>query len=352
MSFSIHSVRLMVQQRNREYGGTGLGLSITKHLVQLMGGDLWVTSMYGRGSQFYFTLNFKRYPKEQHDAFEKMKRFKGRNILFLDGTGDQMQVEDKLKELGLNPFRVTGISEAVNMTSLPVFQAQNNKQPPIFDTVLVDNMAYAEKIREAVHLRYTPIILIAPEIHRLNMKLCIDLGITGYINSPVSLSDLAYTLLPALESNSSLPSDSAIPVPLEILLAEDNIVNQKLAVRILEKFGHKVEIVSNGKLAVDAFEANTYDLILMDVQMPIMGGFEATQKIREIEHNAGTGSHVPIIALTAHAMIGDREKCLQSGMDEYVTKPLRFPELIAAIKKFAPQSAHAMLMHKPNKKRQ
>lgn len=225
-----------------------------------------------------------------------------------------MQVEDKLKELGLNPFRVTGISEAVNMTSLPVFQAQNNKQPPIFDTVLVDNMAYAEKIREAVHLRYTPIILIAPEIHRLNMKLCIDLGITGYINSPVSLSDLAYTLLPALESNSSLPSDSAIPVPLEILLAEDNIVNQKLAVRILEKFGHKVEIVSNGKLAVDAFEANTYDLILMDVQMPIMGGFEATQKIREIEHNAGTGSHVPIIALTAHAMIGDREKCLQSGM--------------------------------------
>ncbi|KAL9557744.1 hypothetical protein PS6_001676 [Mucor atramentarius] len=336
----------------REYGGTGLGLSISKHLVQLMGGDLWVTSMYGRGSQFYFTLNFKRYPKEQHDAFEKMKRFKGRNILFLDGTGDQMQVEDKLKELGLNPFRVTGISEAVNMTSLPVFQAQNNKQPPIFDTVLVDNMAYAEKIREAVHLRYTPIILIAPEIHRLNMKLCIDLGITGYINSPVSLSDLAYTLLPALESNSSLPSDSAIPVPLEILLAEDNIVNQKLAVRILEKFGHKVEIVSNGKLAVDAFEANTYDLILMDVQMPIMGGFEATQKIREIEHNAGTGSHVPIIALTAHAMIGDREKCLQSGMDEYVTKPLRFPELIAAIKKFAPQSAHAMLMHKPNKKRQ
>lgn len=279
-----------------------------------MGGDLWVTSMYGRGSQFYFTLNFKRYPKEQHDAFEKMKRFKGRNILFLDGTGDEMAVESKLHELGLTPFRITGISEGVNTSSLPVFQSQNNKQPPIFDCVLVDNMAYAEKIREAVHLRYTPIILIAPEIHRLNMKLCIDLGITGYINGPVSQSDLAYTLLPALESSSSLPSDSALPLPLEILLAEDNIVNQKLAVRILEKFGHKVEIVSNGKLAVEAFEKNKYDLILMDVQMPIMGGFEATQKIREIEHNSGLGSHVPIIALTAHAMIGDREKCLQSGM--------------------------------------
>jgi osomolarity two-component system sensor histidine kinase NIK1 len=279
-----------------------------------MGGDLWVTSMYGRGSQFFFTLNFKRYPKEQHDAFEKMKRFKGRNILFLDGTGDEMAIESKIHELGLTPFRVTGISGAVNMANLPVFQAENNKQPPIFDCVLVDNIAYAEKIREAIHLRYTPIILIAPEIHRLNMKLCIDLGITGYINAPVSQSDLAYTLLPALESSSSLPSDSAIPVPLDILLAEDNIVNQKLAVRILEKFGHMVEIVSNGKLAVEAFQANYYDLILMDVQMPIMGGFEATQKIRELEHNSGTGSHVPIIALTAHAMIGDREKCLQSGM--------------------------------------
>jgi osomolarity two-component system sensor histidine kinase NIK1 len=316
-----------------------------------MGGELWVTSVYGSGSQFYFTLKFKSHTKAQLDTFEKIKRFKGRNILFLDGTGDQMDIESKLTKLGLNAFRITGISESVNMTDATVFQQSNdNKQPPIFDTVIVDNMAYAEKIREAVHLRYTPIILIAPEIHRLNMKLCIDLGITGYLNSPVSLSDLAYTLLPALESHSSLPADSAIPQPLKILLAEDNIVNQKLAVRILEKFGHKVEIVSNGKLAVEAFERNTYDLILMDVQMPIMGGFEATQKIRDIEHKSATGSHVPIIALTAHAMIGDREKCLQSGMDEYVTKPLRFPELIAAIKKFAPQSAHAMMAKEPAKK--
>ncbi|KAI8991742.1 hypothetical protein BDF20DRAFT_812919 [Mycotypha africana] len=330
----------------REYGGTGLGLSISKQLVQLMGGDLWVTSMYGRGSQFFFTLTFKRYPRELHDALEKMKRFRRRNVLFLDSSDDQMAIESKLKELGLTPFRVTDMSEAVNITDIPSSKSgstSSSQQAPIFDTVIVDNIAHAEKIREAVHLRYTPIVLIAPEIHRLNMRLCIDLGITGYINSPVNLSDLAYTLLPALESNSSLPNDSAIPVPLEILLAEDNIVNQKLAVRILEKFGHKVEIVSNGKLAVDAFRVNKYDLILMDVQMPIMGGFEATQKIREIESTSGTRSHVPIIALTAHAMIGDREKCLQSGMDEYVTKPLRFPELIAAIKKFAPHSAHPIM---------
>ncbi|CEJ02687.1 Putative Histidine kinase [Rhizopus microsporus] len=301
----------------REYGGTGLGLSISKSLVQLMGGELW------------------RYAMEEEDAFEKIKRFKGRNVLFLDSLGDRKDVADKIEQLGLVPYRITDISEAAKIVS-------KNKQSPIFDTVIVDNMAYAEKIREAVHLRYTPIILIAPEILRLNMKLCIDLGITGYINSSITISDLAYTLLPALESHATLPNDSSIPMSLDILLAEDNIVNQKLAVRILEKFGHKVEIVSNGKMAVEAFENRKYDLILMDVQMPIMGGFEATQKIREIEHLSGGNSHIPIIALTAHAMIGDREKCLQSGMDEYVTKPLRFPELIAAIKKFAPQSAYVM----------
>ncbi|KAI8884492.1 hypothetical protein K501DRAFT_247852 [Backusella circina FSU 941] len=197
-------------------------------------------------------------------------------------------------------------------------------------------MNYAEKIREVVHLRYTPIVLIAPHITRLNMKLCIDLGITGYINSPVELSDFARTLLPALESQATISGDSDAQLPLHILLAEDNIVNQKLAVRILEKFGHEIETVANGKLAVEAFECKNFDMILMDVQMPIMGGFEATQKIRELEQQ--TGLRIPIIALTAHAMIGDREKCLQSGMDEYVTKPLRFPDLIAAIKKFAPHS--------------
>src|SRR5262249_32831685 len=161
-------------------------------------------------------------------------------------------------------------------------------------------------------------------------------GIASYIHAPLRIQNVANALLPALESHVVLPNSTSQPrTRLHILLAEDNMVNQRLAVRILEKFGHHVSIVANGQLAVEAVQREPYDLILMDVQMPIMGGFEATQHIRKWESENHVEHRIPIIALTAHAMIGDRDKCMAVGMDEYVTKPLRFNELITTINKFA-----------------
>ncbi|CAG8526756.1 9716_t:CDS:10, partial [Racocetra persica] len=310
----------------RKYGGTGLGLSISKRLVSLMGGTLWVKSVFGHGSDFFFTVKVTLGTMTKEHVSQKMAPWYGRHILFVDTLHDKTGVVNIIEDLGLRPKIARSVEETAIIT------ASRKSDTPLFDTVIVDDLNIVERLREIAHLRYIPIVLLAPMIPNLNMKNCIDLGITSYSSTPTSTPDLMNVLLPALESYASVPSDFAGQQPLEILMAEDNIVNQKLALKILEKFGHKVEVVSNGKLAVEQFKCKRYDLILMDVQMPIMGGFEATQKIREYEQDKG--GHVPIVALTAHAMIGDREKCLSAGMDEYVTKPLRTNDLIATISKF------------------
>ncbi|CAH1761168.1 15537_t:CDS:2 [Entrophospora sp. SA101] len=297
----------------RKYGGTGLGLSISKRLVNLMGGNLWVKSEFGKGSEFFFTVKVTPATTNPEQIEQKMLPWQGRYILFIDTLHDKTGIVGMIEKLGLKPKIANSVEEAAIIT------ASRKSDVPLFDTVIVDDLTIVERLRKITYLRYIPIVLLAPTIPELNMKSCIDLGITSYSSTPSTLPDLMNALLPALESNSSIPSDCTRQQPLDILMAEDNVVNQKLAVKILEKFGHKVEIVANGQLAVEAFKYKRYDLILMDVQMPIMGGFEATQKIRDYESQYG--GHVPIIALTAHAMIGDREKCLYSGMDEYLPSP-------------------------------
>ncbi|KAG0242248.1 histidine kinase osmosensor [Mortierella sp. GBA43] len=325
----------------RKYGGTGLGLSISKRLVTLMGGDLWVNSTFGKGSQFFFTVRFNTGAMSMDQINLKTKPYVGRHILYMGTMRDDVisnSVMKTLDELRFKATHVTSLEQAAALMSTPGSSTTSTQDKSLFDVVIVDNVKDIRKIKEIGMLRFLPIVLLSMTTPYISMKVCQELGIASYFNPPVHLPDLMNALLPAFESASALPSDAEHAIPLHILLAEDNVVNQKLAVRILEKFGHKVTIVANGKLAVERYEQLHFDLILMDVQMPIMGGFEATQEIRKLELMKGKGDHLPIIALTAHAMIGDREKCLAAGMDEYITKPLRVNELIATINKFPPKN--------------
>ncbi|CAN6619379.1 hypothetical protein TRVA0_007S03180 [Trichomonascus vanleenenianus] len=312
----------------RKFGGTGLGLSISKRLINLMGGDIWVKSVYGKGSQFYFTLAVQPADAGLNQLLESIAPFRDHNVLFIDTVHEKHVTEElvaNMARLYLNCWVVHSVEEA----PLP----ERSGTGPKFDTIIVDTLEVATKLRMLNHLKYIPLVLLNPCIPQVNLKLCLDLGITSYGNTPCSVHDIGNVLRPALESRAApLNSDGA--KQFHILLAEDNVVNQKLAVRILEKYKHRVEVVENGSEAFEAVKRKKYDVVLMDVQMPVMGGFEATARIREWEkQNITVRTRTPIVALTAHAMLGDRERCMQAQMDEYLSKPLKPALLVQTINK-------------------
>lgn len=311
----------------RKFGGTGLGLSISKRLINLMGGDIWVKSEYGKGSQFFFTLAVQPADSGLSQLLDNIAPFRNHYVLFINTEHEQEVVDqlvDNMRRLNLNAWVVDSLEEA----PLP-----EDRSGPKFDTIIVDSLEVATKLRTLNHLKYIPLILLHPCIPQVNLKICLDLGITSYGNTPCSTNDIGNVLLPALESRAA-PLNSDGQMKFQILLAEDNVVNQKLAVRILEKHQHRVEVVENGYEAFEAIKKKRYDVVLMDVQMPVMGGFEATAKIREWEkQNITIRTRTPIVALTAHAMLGDRERCMQAQMDEYLSKPLKPALLVQTINK-------------------
>ncbi|KAI9566571.1 hypothetical protein HD554DRAFT_1096674 [Boletus coccyginus] len=327
----------------REYGGTGLGLSISKRLVNLMQGNMWVESEVAKGSKFFFTITSQISQSPMEHTLQKMQPFQRRAIMFVDTLGDTTGVVQRIQELGLKAYLTRDVSEIAD-----------KERCPHFDTIVVDSLTMTESIREYEHLRYIPIVLLAPSMPRLNLKWCLDNSISSQVTTPVTAQDLAAALISALESNTVSPVSAPNDIVFDILLAEDNMVNQKLAVKILEKYGHSVEIAENGSLAVDAFktrvqQAKPFDIILMDVSMPFMGGMEATELIRAYELHRGL-LRTPIVALTAHAMIGDRERCIQAGMDDHITKPLRRGDLLNSINKLAGERAQLTkhhLLHRP-----
>jgi two-component system sensor histidine kinase/response regulator len=302
----------------RRFGGTGLGLSICTKLVQLMDGEIGVESEPGQGSRFWFSL-----PADVLEAAETPF------VRLLDRVR-VLVASDRPKSREILGAIIQRLGAAVQTAASAEEAIAGIKTAP-FDLLLLDaemsSLNGFEVARSARRLTRPPeiVMMLGASGLRADAEQCRQLEIRQYIVKPVSEADLATALHRALNGFGAEPvSDAPEPPPkvsaLTILLAEDNAVNQKLATRLLEKMGHRVTLAQNGAEAVRAHAEGQFDMILMDVQMPEMNGFEATARIRERETT--TGEHVPIVALTAHAIQGDRERCLAAGMDDYLSKPL------------------------------
>ncbi len=330
----------------RKYGGTGLGLKISKQLAELMGGEIGVKSRKGEGSNFWFTSSFRKQAAVRHKPKKIPNKVKTLKCLVVDDTDSCRKIlTQHLHSFGC----VADHAQNHTMAMEKLMDAQLEKTP--FNTVFIDlempgldGIAIAKIIRENSSIKAPQLILMGYTAKRLESAAFTNAGFETQLAKPVYKNHVLYCLTkahgmePAKEETAtrfSLEEPKAaleIGANLNILLAEDNKMNQKVAVNMLKKLGHKVTIAQNGAEALDMYQKNKFHLILMDGQMPVMDGLEATRAIRELENDYPSPTpHIPIIALTANAMKGDREKFLASGMDNYITKPIKRKALEDAI---------------------
>ena len=330
----------------RRFGGTGLGLTISRRIIEMMGGKMWVESEVGKGSVFHFTVTFKHALTSAFDSQRPERHtLRGLPVLIVDDNDTNRNI---LAEM-LTNWRMRPVLAESGNSALEAMEAAN-RAGHIFPVVLLDaqmpemdGFGVANRIHENPALAASIILMLSAERRLADTVRCRELGVEIFLTKPVGQSELLDAILVALgvrlTEDQSMPSaalaeEEPVGPSLNILLAEDNSVNQKLAIRLLEKAGHNVVLAANGREVLEALgqvRPPGFDLVLMDIQMPEMDGVEATTAIRDGEKSSG--KHLPIIAMTANAMRGDRERYLDGGMDGYISKPINSRGLFAEIKR-------------------